>query len=229
MFFAQTKEVRQQYLSMQRRAMTGVRSTVMGYQGRGYPPRGGRMYGRGPHQRGGMQRMGFGGMAPNPFVGQMPGVTNFPTGPQGYQNMQQMQSMSNQESKSPMLSQGISTPPSAHSKKTPKPPEITIFTPMLSETDYQQITHFLKEHKDEFMKLPEDQKKHVLGSIMYKRISGFEFDPSKQVNKELFPKITGMLIDLEVLDFEEILEIFLENKSLGDRIYEAVDVINESN
>ena len=60
---------------------------------------------------------------------------------------------------------------------------------------------------------------------MYKRINNFEYEAGKEVSKELFPKITGMLIDLEVLDFDEILEIFIDDRALSDRIYEAVDVI----
>lgn len=77
MFFAQTKEVRMQYLAIQKRTMAAVRSTVMGYPNRGFPR--GRPFGRGGHPRG-MPRMGY-GMPPNTFITQMPGVTNFPTGP----------------------------------------------------------------------------------------------------------------------------------------------------
>ncbi len=38
-----------------------------------------------------------------------------------------------------------------------------------------------------------------------------------------------MLIDLEVLEFDEILDIIINDESLGERVKEAVEVITENN
>jgi len=47
-------------------------------------------------------------------------------------------------------------------------------------------------------------------------------------NAEHVPKITGMLIDLEVLRAHEIVEIMENQEALKDRIDEAIGIINET-
>jgi hypothetical protein len=42
-------------------------------------------------------------------------------------------------------------------------------------------------------------------------------------------KITGMLIDLEILELDEIIEMLLNEEFLMDRIEEALEIINENN
>ncbi len=57
---------------------------------------------------------------------------------------------------------------------------------------------------------------------MFKRI-----EESDLAEAEDIPKMTGMLIDLDILDFEEIIEI-LENKdSLKERIKEAYNILHD--
>lgn len=68
-----------------------------------------------------------------------------------------------------------------------------------------------------------ENKKNLLGNIVYNRVKKFVSDES------LIPKITGMLIDIEVLEISEIIEIIESDKVLQDRIEEAVSVINETN
>lgn len=38
-----------------------------------------------------------------------------------------------------------------------------------------------------------------------------------------------MLIDLDVLELDEIMEILVDDKSLSERIQEAIEVINDNN
>jgi len=47
-------------------------------------------------------------------------------------------------------------------------------------------------------------------------------------DKESVPKITGMLIDLEVLKSIEILEIMENEEALKERIEEAMGIINDT-
>ncbi len=89
--------------------------------------------------------------------------------------------------------------------------------------DYKKIAEELRVKQDEFLRLPVEERKNRLGNIMYDRVKNFES------NEQLIPKITGMLIDTEVLDFGEILEIIENDQSLKERINEAIEVINESN
>ena len=59
-----------------------------------------------------------------------------------------------------------------------------------------------------------------MGNLMFYRVQSV---PS--VNKDLVPKITGMLIDLEVLELDEIIEILSIDKVLEERIKDAIEVI----
>jgi polyadenylate-binding protein len=80
---------------------------------------------------------------------------------------------------------------------------------------------WLKQNLKEFEILPSEEKKNILGNMMYNRVN--ELNPPT----DLIPKITGMLIDLEVLSIEEIIEI-LENKTLlAERMNEAIKIIEE--
>lgn len=96
--------------------------------------------------------------------------------------------------------------------------------PVLSgPPDYKKIAEDLRVRQEEFLRLPVEERKNRLGNIMYERVKTFES------NEQLIPKITGMLIDTEVLDFGEILEIIENDVALKERIAEAIEVINESN
>lgn len=81
----------------------------------------------------------------------------------------------------------------------------------------------LKSKKAEFLKFDKEKQQNILGNLMYHRIVG-----SSLVNKSLAPKITGMLIDMDILDFNEIIDIMENKENLEERIEEALEVI-ESN
>jgi len=81
---------------------------------------------------------------------------------------------------------------------------------------------WLKNNITEFEALDNHEKKNILGNLMYPLVE-------KTVqNPEHVPKITGMLIDLEVLKVSEIVEIMETTDALKDRIDEAIGIINET-
>ena len=92
----------------------------------------------------------------------------------------------------------------------------------MSTTDYKKVAEDLRKNKAEFIGKSVDDQKNFLGNIMYARVRSMQKDES------LIPKITGMLIDTEVLEFEEILEIIEDDKALKERIDEAIEVINDN-
>ena len=82
---------------------------------------------------------------------------------------------------------------------------------------------WLKKNKKEFLNFEKEKQSNLLGNLMYARVSG-----SGLAEKSVVPKITGMLIDLDILDYEEIIDILTNDESLKERINEAVEVINET-
>lgn len=80
---------------------------------------------------------------------------------------------------------------------------------------------WLKQNLKEFELLPNEEKKNVLGNMMYNKVN--ELSPPT----DLIPKITGMLIDLEVLSIEEIIEILEKKELLAERMNEAIKIIEE--
>jgi polyadenylate-binding protein len=76
----------------------------------------------------------------------------------------------------------------------------------------------LKNKWQEFIKLDKDKQRNILGELLFPLIK-------ERVGESIAPKITGMLIDLDVLEIEEIFE-FLEDKDLlHERIEEAKNLI----
>jgi len=82
---------------------------------------------------------------------------------------------------------------------------------------------YLRSHKDEFMGFDKERQNNILGNLMYHKV--MESGLSK---KDLAPKITGMLIDLDILDITEIIEIMENKESLNERVNEALEVINSN-
>lgn len=93
---------------------------------------------------------------------------------------------------------------------------------MQGPPDYKKIAEDLRRTQKEFQAMSVDEQKNRLGNIMYNRVR------SVQKNEQLIPKITGMLIDTDVLEFDEILEIIEDDNALKERIEEAIEVINEN-
>jgi len=76
----------------------------------------------------------------------------------------------------------------------------------------------LKGKWDEFIKLEKEKQRNILGELLFPLIK-------ERVGESIAPKITGMLIDLDVLEIDEIFE-FLEDKDLlHERIEEAKNLI----
>jgi len=92
-----------------------------------------------------------------------------------------------------------------------------------AEDDELFSVDYLKSHKEEFLSYDKERQNNVLGNLMYHRVV-----ESGLASKELAPKITGMLIDLDILDITEIIEIMENKESLVERINEALEVINSN-
>jgi RNA recognition motif-containing protein len=81
---------------------------------------------------------------------------------------------------------------------------------------------WLKNNIALFEAMDNAEKKNILGNLMYPLVE------ANVQNPEHVPKITGMLIDLEVLRANEIVEIMENQEALKDRIDEAIGIINET-
>lgn len=90
-------------------------------------------------------------------------------------------------------------------------------------TDEVKDLNWLRNNRRKFEELTGDEKRKILGNLMYYRI-----EELGTVQKELVPKITGMLIDLEVLDLSEIIDILENDPSLLERVKDAIAVISEA-
>lgn len=76
----------------------------------------------------------------------------------------------------------------------------------------------LRTKLNDFLQLEVEKQRQILGELLFPLVKGF-------ANDSLAPKITGMLIDLSVLEVTEILE-FLENPVLlEERVREAMELI----
>ena len=62
----------------------------------------------------------------------------------------------------------------------------------------------------------------MLGDMLYPLVE-------QQVNDEkLAPKITGMLVDFDVMEVPDILELIEDDQQLSERIEEAIELIKTS-
>jgi len=76
----------------------------------------------------------------------------------------------------------------------------------------------LRTKLPEFLNLDDNKQRQILGELLFPLVLG-------TAGNDLAPKITGMLIDLSVLEVTEILE-FLENPELlAERVHEAKELI----
>ena len=82
---------------------------------------------------------------------------------------------------------------------------------------------WLINNQKQFEQMDSNEKRKLLGNLMYYRVA-----ENKNVDKTLVPKITGMLIDLEVLDLSDIIEILTKDEALEDRIADALAIINDT-
>lgn len=80
-------------------------------------------------------------------------------------------------------------------------------------------------NKGEFNDLDDDVKKRSLGTILFPLIQ--ELIKDKPNAGELTPKVTGMLIDLDVLTVDDIIESIQNTSILQQRVTEAIELIHE--
>jgi len=72
----------------------------------------------------------------------------------------------------------------------------------------------LKNKWSEFIKLDKEKQRNILGELLFPMIKD-------RVGESLAPKITGMLIDLDVLEIAEIFEFLEDRDLLHERVEEA--------
>jgi len=80
----------------------------------------------------------------------------------------------------------------------------------------------LKKKLGEFNALEKDKQRNILGELLFPLIKA-------QVGESIAPKITGMLIDLDVLEISEIFEFLEDHDLLKERITEAKELIENEN
>jgi Mg/Co/Ni transporter MgtE len=73
----------------------------------------------------------------------------------------------------------------------------------------------------EFLQLDQDKQRQILGELLFPQIKRF-------TNDVMAPKVTGMLIDLSVLEVSEILELLENEALLKERCDEAMTLIDQS-
>lgn len=92
-----------------------------------------------------------------------------------------------------------------------------------SEREQPHTVEWLKKNKKEFTELSKDKQNQILGNLMYSRVQ-----ESKLASTNQIPKVTGMLIDLDILDYAEVIDILENDAALKERINEALEILAES-
>lgn len=136
------------------------------------------------------------------------GPGNFP---HGHFNMSNIQ-----------LPNSIQTPQTPPRPITPSEPnkEAQILKRMENPTSNIDLCTLINSNITFFESLPEEKKKKILGHEMFKRVK------EKCSTQEMVPKITGMLIDFDVLTVPQMLEIIEDDAMLEERVQEAISILN---
>lgn len=105
---------------------------------------------------------------------------------------------------------------------TPSEPtqESQILKRMENPTSNVDLVNIVTANMPFFESLPEDKKKKILGHEMFKRVK------EKCTDQSFVPKITGMLIDFDVLSVPQMLEIIADDAILAERVEEAISLID---
>jgi hypothetical protein len=216
-FFAQPKQVREQYLRVTKRNHFAINNMRFGGMPPTYPMKN---YKPGFKPQGKNQKRMQPGFGMGGFIQGMPPQMPMP----GIPPMNMVGPMHPQQIPMPQMPMNplTSTLSVPGMKEFPKPSN-SPFSANIIAKDNKEIAQELRQHKNYFLDLKSDEQKNFLGNIMYLRVKKFNKD------ENLVPKITGMLIDLEVLDYDEIVDIIENDEALKDRIDEAIDVITENN
>jgi hypothetical protein len=89
-----------------------------------------------------------------------------------------------------------------------------------TETSSQLTVQNLKDKLDDFMRLEGEKQRNILGELLYPKILGV-------AGPTFAPKITGMLVDFDVLTIQDILELLEDQATLNERIQEAQELIQQ--
>lgn len=91
-----------------------------------------------------------------------------------------------------------------------------------SEREQPHTVEWLKKNQKEFIEMSKEKQNQILGNLMYNRVL-----ESKLASAEQIPKVTGMLIDLEILEYAEVIDILENDAALKERITEALEILVE--
>lgn len=163
---------------------------------------------RGGHRGGSNQR--FQGQGRGHNQGHYGNRQNYQNNPnrQNYQNQNQNQNQHRRNDRAPNVQGNQQSQTQSHTQQ------------QMGSTSSGMTVHTLKNKVGEFLALDQNKQRQILGELLFPQIQPFAGD--------LAPRITGMLIDLSVLEITEILE-FLENPDLlKERVEEAKELILES-
>jgi len=144
---------------------------------------------------------------------------NFMGGNANMQGMPNIQALQNQ-----MMGSGQGQNMSSQGGMPGMPSGMNMMGQGNNSSPAQQVRdlEWLKRNIEQFEKLDNHEKKNILGNLMYPLVE------ANVSNPEHVPKITGMLIDLEVLRASEIVEIMENQEALKDRIDEAIGIIDDT-
>lgn len=118
-----------------------------------------------------------------------------------------------------MMGQGLIPQPQLIN---PVAQQIAPVAPVVAQPIERDV-NWLKNNLDVFKGYTQNEQKNLMGTLMYSKILGV----LGSAQQGLVPKITGMLIDLEVLSIDEIIEILTDDALLRERIEEAQAIIED--
>lgn len=92
--------------------------------------------------------------------------------------------------------------------------------PVRSSGSFPRDVHFIKSHMADFQKLDEGRQREILGEMVFPMVREMS-----TMSEENVPKITGMLIDFDVFEVDEILEMIQQNDKMLEKIREAEEML----
>ena len=82
----------------------------------------------------------------------------------------------------------------------------------------EKDANWIRNNVDEYNAMSAENQRQIIGRMMYKQVAPL-------VPAIYVPLVTGMLIDLEIFELDEILEILEDKSLLRDRMSEALDLL----
>jgi len=188
-----------------------------------YPPRGGPLGPRGrPGQAGGRPHQ-QGGPASGPYNGPRQGAGQYnKAGPRDQSYQRQPRDDRNKRPQGTYQQQAQQPQQTQAQPTTQNTAGLNRDARSASGLDTQSnlTVQNLKDKLDDFLKLEPEKQRNILGELLFPKI----------VNKSganHAPKITGMLVDFDVLTVQDILEMLEDDVILNERISEAQELIEQ--